>query len=95
MPKIFFHFHTNLYVAIEKDIAFLKGFGKQLKKLRQEKGISQAQLAYEANIEISQISRIERGLINTTIANAKLISKILDIPIAKLFEFDIESKSPN
>lgn len=90
MPKIFFLLHTNLYVAIEKDIAFLKGFGKQLKKLRQEKGISQAQLAYEANIEISQISRIERGLINTTIANAKLISKILDIPITKLFEFDIE-----
>lgn len=82
-------------MAIEKDIAFLKGFGKQLKKLRQEKGISQAQLAYEAGIEISQISRIERGLINTTIANAKLISKILDIPITKLFEFDIESKSPN
>lgn len=79
-----------MYVAIERDITFLLDFGKRLKQLRNEKGISQAQLAFEANIEISQISRIERGLINTTIANAKVISKILDVPITSLFEFDIE-----
>lgn len=77
-------------MAIEKDTAFLVSFGKRLKQLRKEKGISQAQLAFEANIEISQISRIERGLINTTIANAKLISKILEIPITSLFEFNNE-----
>jgi transcriptional regulator with XRE-family HTH domain len=75
-------------VAIEKDTAFLIGFGKRLKQIRKGKGISQAQLAYEANIEISQISRIERGLINTTIANAKLLSKILDEPITSLFDFE-------
>jgi transcriptional regulator with XRE-family HTH domain len=88
MPNLFLPIYTNLYVAIEKDTAFLTAFGKRLKQLRKEKGISQAQLAFEANIEISQISRIERGLINTTIANAKLISKILDTPITSLFEFD-------
>lgn len=66
------------------------GFGKRLKQLRKEKGISQAQLAFEANIEISQISRIERGIINTTITNAKLISKILDEPVSSLFEFEAE-----
>lgn len=75
-------------MAIEKDNIFLINFGKNLKKLRREKGISQAQLAFEANIEISQISRIERGLINTTIANVKLLSKILDVPITRFFEFD-------
>ena len=63
-------------MVIEKNKIFLIGFGNQLKRLRKEKGISQAQLAFEANIEISQISRIERGMINTTIVNAKLISKI-------------------
>ena len=46
-----------------KDIEFLKAFGKRLKQLREEKGISQAQLAFEAEIQISQVSRIERGLI--------------------------------
>jgi len=75
-------------VPKEKDIEFLKAFGKRLKQLREEKGISQAQLAFEAEIQISQVSRIERGLINTTIANAKLLSKILDIPLKELFDFE-------
>ena len=72
----------------EKDIEFLKNFGLRLKKLRSEKNISQAQLAFEAKIETSQISRIERGLINTTIGNAKLISKILEVPLSSLFDFE-------
>lgn len=72
----------------EKDILFLKQFGKRLKVLRKEKGISQAQLAFEADIQISQISRIERGLINTTIANANLIARILDLPLSTFFEFE-------
>jgi transcriptional regulator with XRE-family HTH domain len=85
VPKLFFVKHTNLYVAIQVDKIFLISFGKRLKQLRKQKGISQAQLAFEANIEISQISRIERGLINTTIANVKLISKILEIPLPEFF----------
>ena len=88
MPKMFFSINAILNVALEKDKLFLIAFGKQLKKLRKEKGISQAQLAFEANIELSQVSRIERGLINTTIANVKLLSKVLDIPITRFFEFD-------
>lgn len=74
-------------MAKEKDIQFLINFGKRLKQLREEKGISQAQLAFEAEIQISQISRIERGLINTTIGNVKLIAKILDVPIKDFFNF--------
>lgn len=58
----FFLLNRNLYVPKQKDIEFLKTFGKRLKQLREEKGISQAQLAFEAEIQISQISRIERGL---------------------------------
>lgn len=88
MPILFFELPTNLYVGIEKDSVFIKNFGKRLKQLRKEKGISQAQLAFEADIQISQISRIERGIINTTITNAKLLAKILDVPIASLFEFE-------
>lgn len=84
----FFLLNRNLYVPKQKDIEFLKTFGKRLKQLREEKGISQAQLAFEAEIQISQIIRIERGLINTTIANVKLLSKILDIPLKELFDFE-------
>ena len=87
MPINNFMNHTNLYVSIQVDKIFLKEFGKKLKKLRKEKGFSQAQLAFESNIEISQISRIERGLINTTIANAKHLSKILEVDLKEMFDF--------
>jgi transcriptional regulator with XRE-family HTH domain len=88
MPNLFFHIASILIVALEKDKIFLIAFGKNLKKLRKENGLSQAQLAFEANIELSQISRIERGQINTTIANVKLISKILEIPLVNFFDFE-------
>lgn len=75
-------------MPLEKDISFLKNFGKKLKELREKKGFSQAQLAFEADLQISQISRIERGLINTTISNVKLLSKTLDIPLKDFFDFE-------
>ena len=76
---------TFLYMPILKDKTFLILLGKRIKKLRKEKNFSQAQLSFEADIQISQISRIERGLINTTILNLNNISKILDIPLNDFF----------
>jgi len=69
------------------EIEFLIAFGKNLRKLRKTKGFTQEQLANDLNIEISQISRIERGVINTSIANINSISKILRIDIKELFDF--------
>lgn len=64
---------------------FLIQFGQNLKRLRKQKGFTQEELANELDIEISQISRIERGVINTTIATAKRIVDCLDISISELF----------
>jgi len=49
----------------EKDHALLQELysklaGKQLKELRQEKGLSQEALAFEAGIDQSKLSKIER-----------------------------------
>ena len=63
-------------------------FGGNLRKLRLEKGFSQEQLANELGIEVSQISRIERGLINTSVLMLHSISKILNTSEDKFFEFD-------
>ena len=49
---------------------------------------SQEQLANELGIEISQISRIERGVINTSITTLYSISKVLNVDISELFVFD-------
>ena len=67
--------------------SFLKAFGENLKILRKEKGFTQEQLAIDLNIEISQISRIERGIINTSIGNINAIARVLKVHHNELFDF--------
>jgi len=73
-----------------RDIEFIKAFGINLKKLRTENKVSQEELANSSDIPISQIGRIERGEINTTISTVYAISKALEINIKELFNFTIE-----
>jgi transcriptional regulator with XRE-family HTH domain len=70
------------------ETSFLIAFGKNLQKVRKSKEFTQAQLANDLGIEISQISRIERGVINTSIGNVNAIAKILKVPVSELFEFE-------
>jgi transcriptional regulator with XRE-family HTH domain len=61
-------------------------FGNNLRRLRTEKGLTQEQLANDADIPINQVGRIERGEINTTIGTAALIASVLKIKLDDLFE---------
>jgi transcriptional regulator with XRE-family HTH domain len=74
---------TNL-----RDKEILKNFGSHLKKLREKKNITQAQLASDMNVEISQISRIERGIINPSLCTVVEIAKAIGISPSKLLETD-------
>ena len=69
------------------DKEFLIEFGRNLRKVRRAQGFTQSQLANDIGVEISQISRIERGVINTSIANCHAISIVLKIPVKNLFDF--------
>jgi transcriptional regulator with XRE-family HTH domain len=66
---------------------FLIAFGKNLRKVRKARGFTQAQLANDIGVEISQISRIERGIIGTSIGNCNAISNALEIQVKDLFDF--------
>jgi len=70
-----------------KDINYIKEFGSNLKKLRLNKNFTQEILAYSSDLPISQIGRIERGEINTTISTVKAIAKALEIEPKELFDF--------
>ncbi len=71
---------------VEKDKkVLLKEFGANLRKLRLNKGFTQEQLANELGVEISQISRIERGVINTSVTTLYAISKILEVNTDNFF----------
>ncbi len=66
----------------------LISFGGKLRQLRLAKSYTQEQLANELGVEISQISRIERGEINTSVITLYAIFKVLNVDISELLNFD-------
>lgn len=68
---------------------FLVLFGKKLTDIRKSKGISQEQLAYDSDISLSSISKMERGILNISIGNAYKLAKTLKIDHRELFDFDL------
>lgn len=66
---------------------YLKEFGNRVKVIRKKVGYSQERLAYESNVELRQIGRIERGEINTGILSVKIISETLGVDQKDFFDF--------
>ena len=66
----------------------IKAFGLNLKKVRKGKNITQEELAFLTELEFSQIGRIERGIINTSISNVFCIAEALKVHPKELFDFD-------
>lgn len=66
---------------------FLISFGQRVKSLRKGRKMTQLDLAVRAEIDIRQIQRIEYGEINTSIGNAYLLAKGLNVSISELFNF--------
>jgi transcriptional regulator with XRE-family HTH domain len=73
-----------------RDNKILTVFGKKIKELRKQQKISQAQLAFEANIPREQVGRIERGQVNTTISSVVAIAKALKTHPKELFDIDFD-----
>jgi transcriptional regulator with XRE-family HTH domain len=66
---------------------FIKQVGFQIKKLREEQGLSQEDLANDCNIPKSQIGRIERAEINTTLRTLYKIASALHVQPKVLLHF--------
>jgi transcriptional regulator with XRE-family HTH domain len=75
-------------VRKEVEIAPIIMFGKQLRLIRQSKGLSMELLAGLSSFEYSQISRIELGQINTSLDAVFKLAKALQIKPKELFDFD-------
>ena len=85
----------------ETDIEVQSLVGKRIKQLREERElrgeqklsgekkedevISQEKLAFEANLSVSQISKMERGKLNTSIVALSLICKAFNITLKDFF----------
>jgi len=61
-------------------------FGKQVKKIRIEKGLSQEALALSADLDRTYIPSIEKGERNVSITVIEKIAKALNVKISILFD---------
>ena len=78
-------------MALEKNPEFLQAFGNRVKQLRQAKGLSMRALADTLNIDVNQISWIERAKMNTSVLMAYSLAKVLEVPLTELFDFEVEN----
>jgi transcriptional regulator with XRE-family HTH domain len=59
-------------------------FGNRVRQLRKEKGLSQEELSFKADLHRTYIGMIERAEKNITLTNIEKIAKALDVLPADL-----------
>lgn len=62
-------------------------FGKRVQLLRNEAGITQAEMAYQTGLSIETISHIERGVYGTKFEFLEKFAEALNVEVKDLFEF--------
>lgn len=71
-----------------KNDEILKKFGKRVKALRLQKGVtSQMALANKAGLDRTYVGGLERGERNVALVNISKIAKALGVDLADLFKF--------
>jgi transcriptional regulator with XRE-family HTH domain len=64
--------------------------GKKIRKIREQQGVSQQDLAAWCNIEKSNLCRIEAGRTNLTLKSLFKISNVLGVHIRELLDVELE-----
>ena len=62
--------------------------GIRIKELRQEKNMSQKDLAYSSDLDRSYIASVEKGQRNISIVNIEKISIALGVSLSKFFKHE-------
>ncbi len=75
---------TSKSPMVKKTI--LVKFGEKVRDLRKQKGLSQEQLSFEADLHRTYIGMIERAEKNITLTNIEKIAKALEVNISELFK---------
>ncbi|MBS7565537.1 helix-turn-helix transcriptional regulator [Mucilaginibacter sp. Bleaf8] len=64
-------------------------FGKNLRRIREEKGLSLAQMAVNCDVDKSNIAKIENGKFNIQLSKIFELAKGLNIDAKELLDFKL------
>ena len=59
-------------------------FGERVRKIRREKGLSQEELSFKADLHRTYIGMIERAEKNITLLNIEKIANALEVSVSEL-----------
>lgn len=59
-------------------------FGKNVREVRQQRKLTQEKLAFEAEIDLTYVGRIEKGKVNPSLLVMGRIASALSVPLTKL-----------
>jgi transcriptional regulator with XRE-family HTH domain len=76
---------NNLLMPMKKSNILIK-FGENVREKRKEKGLSQEQLSFKADLHRTYIGMIERAEKNITLSNIEKIAKALEVEIIELLK---------
>lgn len=71
-----------------RDEQFIKKLGERIRELRTQKGLTIQKLADIAGLEYIQLSRIERGKINTSVSHIAKLAQSLETNCSDVFDFE-------
>ncbi len=71
----------------------LIAFGRRIKELRTERGLSQEQLAEKTGFHRTYIGMVERGERNLSLSNVAVFAKVFQLSVSELVEFKLGGRS--
>lgn len=78
------NFFIDFFAAMQSDKEFLRDLGKKIKELREEKNLSQQELADMVDVAKSTIQRLEYGKYNPSLLILRRIIECLDFKFASI-----------
>ncbi len=72
-------------MSVSRDMEIQEGFGRRVRELRKEKGLSQESLALACSLDRTYIGGVERGERNISLLNIHKVAAALGVPVKELF----------
>ena len=72
------------------DQPLIDAFGKRIRRLRTDRGLSQEQLAELTGFHRTYIGMIERGERNLSLSNIGMFAKVFEMSVSELMDLEIK-----